>query len=388
MSKISWLHISDLHIPRPSKTADAEKYNQSHVLDASVNFLSTQFPKEIERPQFVLVTGDLAFKGTAEDYQSDGYCVMKFIKALAVSLQIAESDFAKRLLLVPGNHDVNRKYLSDKQGEAANLKRARDRDTVNQTLLGQDSTSKGIREQILRRFDDYVAFLRVLWGQKDLTVQDALWYTKQFTDEAGLAKVDILGLCSAWLCHSRWLVEMDGTDQQEREEDTAHLTLGEALVTPLVKRAGQADLTIALMHHDCMITADANSNLPQLLHSRCNFILCGHQHSEAWAEPLDGNAHKLRAGCLYEHHGRRNAFNLVEVDVPDNKVRMMTVHYRPDKEQWFPDREDDPTHGTGRHGYVFDGSTGILTFPLREERSGKGAFTEGDRGGIWDGRYR
>ena len=94
MRQLSWLHISDLHIK-----SDGDSFSQQeacraltrHIADAGDSF-----------PQihFVLVTGDVAYSGRAEQYVLAEY----IFRALSTILAVPQDKF----FFVPGNHDVDR----------------------------------------------------------------------------------------------------------------------------------------------------------------------------------------------------------------------------------------------------------------------------------------
>jgi hypothetical protein len=156
---------------------------------------------------------------------------------------------------------------------------------------------------------------------------------------------------------------MAGTELEKEPEPTSHLTLCEAVVEKLFDCIPRDALTIGLMHHDYDITRDRNSAVQHLLESRCDFILCGHEHSEQWVLPTSGRALKIRSGRFYEQRGWRGAVNVVEVDTDTMQAKMLTIHYRPDKGGfWAVERDYDPTGGQA--GYFFDPAAGILRFDL------------------------
>ncbi len=90
------LHLSDIHF-KAAKTWDADP-----VLRALARFIRDEV-KHGMAPDLVAITGDLANAGTAEEYALTRTWIEK-------QLWPALSDCLPRdrLLLVPGNHDVDR----------------------------------------------------------------------------------------------------------------------------------------------------------------------------------------------------------------------------------------------------------------------------------------
>ncbi len=361
---VSWLHLSDIHILRPTDTPGAEAYNQKHVLDRFVDFMAKQFPSNlIARPRYLFITGDLAFTGKKKDYEGENaerHSVRKMIDAVAGAISIAPNEYGERVFPVLGNHDIDRDTLLGKYEEEANLKIAANLDELNDLFLNDAKESK--RNQILARSRAYCDFVRTLWGNSSLTDEQILWYSRTVPIEGSSQKLHVVGLNSAWLCHSYWVAHMKSTAQEKEGEPTSHLTMCEALVDKRFERVPSNALTVALMHHDYEITRDRNSGIQHLLESKCDFILCGHEHTERWATPTLGRAHKIRSGSFYERRGRRNAVNIVEVDIEAKRAKMLTIHYRPDKGGFWAVDKDDPTGGQA--GYTCDSTSGILSFYL------------------------
>ena len=91
------LHLSDIHF-RAGKAWDAEP-----VLRKLTGFIETEVKAGLA-PDLVAITGDLAFAGIAEEYA----LARTWLDDLWKKLGDPPRD---RLLLVPGNHDVDRKKV-------------------------------------------------------------------------------------------------------------------------------------------------------------------------------------------------------------------------------------------------------------------------------------
>lgn len=365
MVKVSWLQISDTHIIRHSDTQDTEEAYQKRVLSKFVEFMQNDFPKwekSILRPQYVVITGDLAFSGKKKDYESNNkHSVRNMINAVADVLGIKASDYSKRIFTVAGNHDVDRDRLQKKPDEKKNLSIAAEPDWLNQIFL---ETNNKNRKNILKRFKAYCDFVQKLWGGAKRSNENILWYKKSLLVKGSKQKLHFVGINSAWLCHSYWLVHMKEGTQNKEPERTDLLASPPFFVEKLFDGISEKDLVVALMHHDYARTRDYSSNVSYLLEDKCDFILYGHEHTETWAQPTLGRAHKVRAGRFYERKDLRNAVNVIEVDVDTRQAKMLTIHYRTDKDVWEVDRGSDPTKGRWVDRFRFSPRTGILTFAL------------------------
>ena len=370
MSKVSWLHISDLHITRPSELKEAAEYNQQEILDRFLDFFKDQYPeKHIQLPQFVLITGDLAFSGTHNDYQGAGnLSVINFIQKLGDVLGHNKNEFARRVFPVAGNHDICRDDLLLKEEEQIRYDWAENPDKVTMLLSSSMDNWKRARENTVKRLNNYFDFYKKLKGKDSLSIEDALWYMESPPLDFNGKDINIIGTCSSWLCGSYWASQMKGGAIEKKPERADYLTLGESKIKRLLTPLDPSDLNIVLMHHDYELTSDRNNNvIKPLLHKKCNFILCGHEHIDTCARPIDGISHKLRAGCLYLNKKYRNCFFLTEIE--NNEVKVMTVEYRIRSNEWVVDKNADLTDSSKELGYKFNKKTGLLTFPLISKKN-------------------
>lgn len=147
MAKVAWLHISDLHFERKKDTAS------SAVQEAFLTDLKKIIKDEHLRLNFVFFTGDLAYHGQTEEYK----IAARFLdEVLAVAGISAAKD---RLLIIPGNHEVNQACITQLGRKAITL--LQDRNSVDQLL--QNATD---RRLVFRRFNPYRKFLRSYLGCK------------------------------------------------------------------------------------------------------------------------------------------------------------------------------------------------------------------------------
>ena len=98
LEPLCWLHISDLHIGALGRDA------LSSTLDLFGREL-TERSKSLEiKPDIILLTGDLTFKGSDEEYNKFALFIEKLYKWL---------DVKPPVICVPGNHDLNRPNMDD-----------------------------------------------------------------------------------------------------------------------------------------------------------------------------------------------------------------------------------------------------------------------------------
>jgi 3',5'-cyclic AMP phosphodiesterase CpdA len=288
MLTITWLHLSDLHF----RADKLHRWNEDVVLHALLDDVAQRIKQDDLRPDFVVVTGDVAFSGKPAEYN----LARTFFDDLLQTTSLGTD----RLFLVPGNHDVDRKRI----GVTAEL--------LGPTLSTRDAINKVLddaatRHTFMKRFEGYAAFVDDYLGSYSAFNDEAVdvegYFYTQCLNLAG-QQIAILGLNSAWLA-------------QGGEEDRNKLVLGERQVRAALDDAKDADLCIALLHHPFDWLRDFDrADAQALLYDECDFVLHGHMHQVGLlqARTPDSDAFVIAAGACYETRTHTNAYNLVQLD--------------------------------------------------------------------------
>jgi predicted MPP superfamily phosphohydrolase len=213
INKITWLHISDLHM-RPSNVVDSDI-----VLEKLLEDVEKCIQKDSLQPGFIILTGDISYSGKPEEYE----VAQKFLDKL---LKI--SDLGKdRIFIVPGNHDVDRGMITTAARIIADS--INNRDSIN-GILASDVD----RAFILQRFHNYKKFIDEYCGKDVLLFNNEHYYYAKNIPIANL-NLSILGLNSALLAGS--------------DKDQEKLVLGDTQVRKALAEVENADICIAIMHH-------------------------------------------------------------------------------------------------------------------------------------------
>lgn len=107
MSKLSILHISDLH--------KAKGVSYDSLLDSLCDDRQRLMQESIQIPNFIVISGDLIEGAyTDDDIQKQYEEVSLFLEKLVAEFLDGDKT---RLIMVPGNHDVNRACSSDSMKE-------------------------------------------------------------------------------------------------------------------------------------------------------------------------------------------------------------------------------------------------------------------------------
>jgi formylglycine-generating enzyme required for sulfatase activity len=323
-ARISWLHVSDLHVakeslgPRAARRPGSELW--AEVLRGFLTDLDAQLDATGLRPDLVLVTGDLAYSGAAKQYDDLDADVLG---PLLAHLRARGCDAV--LLAVPGNHDVQRPSGSSKR--FYRLLREYDK------LDDQDEDLRGLRAELWQErnaaflsplFGNYMAWAErsMLPGLAPRTLPSGLTIEglhrshlpgdlSVIVARDGL-RLLLVGLNSSW-------IQFDGGDFKGR----LHVPIEQlhAALSPdehaALQRFDGVDASLLLMHHprDWLSPAAARTfdgYVYPARDERFSAFMFGHMH-EARSETSSGNGGAMRyfyqSPSLFglEHYGQTQA---------------------------------------------------------------------------------
>jgi 3',5'-cyclic AMP phosphodiesterase CpdA len=92
MSTITWLHLSDLHF----RGNELHTWDENVVLRAFLVDVRERIASDGLRPDFIAVSGDIAFSGAPEEYT----LAERFLDELLEVTDLSKT----QLFIVPGNH--------------------------------------------------------------------------------------------------------------------------------------------------------------------------------------------------------------------------------------------------------------------------------------------
>ena len=299
------LHLSDFHF-NPQRRWDSDP-----VLTGLTRAIG-QLVSDGLAPDVVAVTGDVADQGRAEDYQQARQWIDTGL------LKTLPTDFPRdRILVVPGNHDVDRAAVKTAaQGVQNTLLHEQSQEAIAAVLADPDE-----RAVPLKRHAQYLEFINSLHdGAAPL---DVPWWSRRL-EVRGVA-IHFVGLCTSWMSWS--------------DNDPSRLLVGVWQAQPLLGQVDDAAMRVVLMHHPWGSFAEFDSRVVEpLVHQRADLLLRGHLHRERTRlnqDPDKGHL-ELAAGAAYDGSQYANAFQLVELFPAEQRVR---VHYRVwQGGRWIPDR--------------------------------------------------
>jgi hypothetical protein len=293
------VHLSDLHM------SQAESRDQCDIIDALIRDLeaaSAEVPVDV-----VAFTGDLAFAGSDEEFRL----------AQAVLLDRVEQCLGvdrSRIVLLPGNHDVNRAAV-DPILEAGLTSLLTDRTAVNKLLESDEQ-----RQQALRRLEQWESFRTEYYaGVESVKPAGPLSFVHYIETEDGLLGVATLN--TAWRA-------------QGGDEDRGRLLIGEAQLRPALDAISECALQVAALHHplDWLHPFDADTTRSEF-EGRQLLILSGHEHNADPGASMSARGQCVhdRGGCLYETHEYRNSYSRVDALPREGNI---TVTVR----DWYAER--------------------------------------------------
>ena len=301
------LHLSDFHF-RPSTTWDANTVLGRLSVDVA------RLVREGRAPDLVVLTGDIAYSGKAEEYDlARTWIVRELLPAAGVGVD--------RLVIVPGNHDADRgrvDFVAQQIGKG--IRDERNQQRVTEVLDGAGGAL------LLGRLEAFMRFVNELGAAGAPLARP--WYQAIFELEG--MKLHCAAMASSWLSAD--------------DSDYGGLLLGLRQCNEVLAGADQADVVIVALHHpwDYVAEWDRRSSLAEIERS-AGLILRGHLHEERHdyrASARHGGLLELAAGACYETSEHANSYHLIELWPQAPRERRARVHVRywnPARRDWQPD---------------------------------------------------
>jgi predicted MPP superfamily phosphohydrolase len=293
------LHISDLHacISAPAAATDREA-----ILDALIEDVRALHR---ERPvDAVVMSGDLAFSGAPEQFD---LARTGLLEPLEEALALDRT----RIVIVPGNHDVDRAAI-DLDREIGLQSRLDSREAAME-LFGDASRLARATERMSAWHD----FRDDFYSAAPLAVIPPLGHLHAFDTED--AHVRVAALDSAW--------------RSSGDHDRGRLILGELQARAAVDALQDGDLRIFVFHHptEWLVSWDADE-VRHLLAGA--LVLNGHDHvpDPTLETTVRGTVLYSRGACLYESFEYWNGYSILDID---RQTSHTTVFLR----DWYRERE-------------------------------------------------
>lgn len=239
-----FVHVSDIHFGQ-------ERDHSVHIHDdvktqliEDAADLVASLPGGVA--QGILVTGDIAYSGTAEQYDAAALWLDELAKRIGCPIH--------RVQMVPGNHDLDRNKLS--VGGTALLDYIRGGGAAEYEKVISNPSD---RATLLARFEDYNRFS---FGYR-CGLDDEAKFASNLRLEVGPNRwIRFVRLNSSLLCTGR------------EKEDDPELMIGSRQFT-LPRHAGEEN--VVLVHHPLHWYKDADE-VRDYIRSRSRVFISGHEH--------------------------------------------------------------------------------------------------------------
>ena len=306
--KLAILHLSDLHI---------DNRNASWIIDRAhhvANAVKMSFA-DCEKI-YVVVSGDIANEGLAEQYE---YATTFFarLKSGLSSIYRGTIPVEKRIICVPGNHDV---FLKEEN---------KLRSVLLQSV--QDSYPEiddSIFENIVSTQSDYADFIRKINDDTDYR----LCLLSSIDDKVGDYQIRFNLYNTAWMCGKK--------DQQ----GTIFMPM-DGMRNATDKKG--ADIVISVMHHYYNWLAVGKQNKTKFMRrvaGSSNILIYGHEHEFM----ATGKTDNLTDGFISEYEGaafytkdkttgiEESMFEVLVIDTELSTCNQTTFKYRPKDSIYAP----------------------------------------------------
>ena len=295
------LHLSDLHFGWDR--TESQGTDRTLAFNGLLQCLRRLEPEW--RPNTLLVTGDIGWKGKQSDYLEFKSWFLQLLEATKLS---SESVF-----LCPGNHDLKRSIAKMNPRPST----SKEADEV--------LSSKNVPEHFQKPFENYISFCQ----EMELLPYKIGDRESYLFGSRTSGKLNIVCINSAWF--------------SKDDEDKGKLWLGLPLIKhlevnnqlPHHNTRKELPVTIALLHHprewlhSHEICAYSNrKNTFDYLAERCHIILSGHTHGEVRkADQIAEHAWHLSGGAAFAGASHFNSFRLIQII--DNKAIYRSFEFNP-----------------------------------------------------------
>lgn len=317
---VVFVHVSDIHFGQEKDDRIYIHADVKQQLIADARDVISRI--EHGRAKGILVTGDIAHSGKAEEYCEAG----KWLDELAASIEVENHC----VQMVPGNHDLDRSKLSFGGKAILDHIRAGTAEDYENVLNNKDD-----RRLLFTRFEDYDAFS---FGYNCPLNGEGCFSSELEVELAPGRSIRFIRINSALLCHG------------EERDDLPELIMSARQF--IIPRAEGVE-NIVLVHHPLNWYKDQES-VRKYVRSRTRVFISGHEHDpKVTVENVEDGSDimLLAAGATVPYRSNDEytfTYNIIEFDW-DEKLDGLSVTMHP--RVWNPTRtcfEDDPKRLGGK----------------------------------------
>jgi tetratricopeptide (TPR) repeat protein/predicted phosphodiesterase len=288
MGGLTWLHLSDWH----QKDKKEKEFDRQVVRDALIRDIKnrTAISQDLEKIDFIVFSGDVAFSGKPEEYEA---AKEELFKPLLRACNLSPEN----LFIAPGNHDLDRAKFG--LLPAPLLRPLESNIEAKDWLFDGEKRLEALKP--LKAFTNFVT---------QYNKQENSDYANTRKLEINGKKIALLGINSAWMCGRR-------KNSKDEIDDKGVVVVGEPQIHNPLEDVSEFDIKIVVLHHPFEWLAEfESSQIMSGLMKGCDFILRGHQHEPQVAviRSTLGDCVVIPAGACYDRRIYANAYNFVHLD--------------------------------------------------------------------------
>src|SRR3990172_3639597 len=243
------LLLADAHIGNPMHKLDALS-----VFDPLYKDIKEIFNKDQGVPSLIVFAGDLAYSGHEKEYVE----AEEFLKNICLCFNKKYGEIP--ILIVPGNHDIDRDMVDEAQ------KKYRD-DLTASAVDEMVQNGKLTWTRIIQRQQSWQKFVKKIPG-KSWDMDEKLNLCTGMFSLAGSGKtIGIAGFNSSWASHE--------------QKEQGKLWIGQFQYLTAYHAIKESDFKIAIAHHPVdWLHPDEKSIILQRIESQFNIFCHGHEHAQ------------------------------------------------------------------------------------------------------------
>ncbi|MER9651424.1 metallophosphoesterase [Mesorhizobium sp. M0199] len=239
-----FVHVSDIHFGQERDHVVHIHDDVKKELVADATEVVAGLPAGVA--QGILVTGDIAYSGTWEQYEAAGLWLDQLAAGIGCEIH--------RVQMIPGNHDLDRKKLSVGGGKLLDYIRAGGPAEYEEVISNEND-----RATLFSRFEDYGRFSIGY----NCGLDDEAKYATNLRIEVGPNRwIRFVRLNSSLLCHGK------------ERENPPELMIGARQFT-IPRHPGEENVVLA--HHPLHWYKDGQ-DVRQYVNSRARVFISGHEH--------------------------------------------------------------------------------------------------------------
>lgn len=300
----SFIHMSDIHF----KQYSGDPYDLDNPLrKAMINDLRNCASRHIKNINGILICGDLAYSGKADEFKIANDFLLEVAKVSGCSLE--------NVFCVAGNHDVDQSVIRSsyvietmqKELNRVGSENVGDADNLDNILrkIQQDPYIEGLLYKPIENYNNFADSLLCSY-----TVQKQNWEHKIKLDDKYTLKL--------WGMNSVFI-----SNHKDHQDDNGNRLLG-SKERKMMMNCSQIPIPennviyMSLCHHP--VQCWNNKSLGEMMDGRVKLQLYGHKHIQS----IDANSRRIRinTGALHPERGEDwiPLYNWITLSVIENKL--------------------------------------------------------------------